>query len=99
MSLGVRRIRRGPIQDRPLERRIAGRKPIRAAAERPLPHMIQNGTSSAFSSSLDFSARSSLRIDSARMNQDRTFLVSGFFLELPFSSKVCARLYEACLLL
>jgi hypothetical protein len=32
----------------------------------------------------EFSARSSLQIDSARMNQERTFFVSGFFLELPF---------------
>jgi hypothetical protein len=33
-----------------------------------------------------------LGMDSARMNQDRTFFVSGFFLELPFSSSVCSRL-------
>ncbi len=54
------------------------------------PVYDQKGTSSA--SSLDFSARSSLRIDSTRMNQDRTFFVSGFLMELPFSSRIRSRL-------
>ena len=41
---------------------------------------------------------SSLRIESARMNQERTFFVSGFFWSC-LSALVSVRGYEVCLLL